>query len=104
VRAGQIVVGGLATAFVIAILLSPFASKLPDGLERGLERLGIDTSTSEPLLRGLMPDYTPPGMENVRWAGSVAGAIGTVVVFAVAFVISMGLSSRPSPSHARHAS
>jgi cobalt/nickel transport system permease protein len=103
VRASQVVIGGLSIAFVLAILLSPFASQLPDGLERALEDLGVDASASEPLLKGLMPDYAPSGMENVRWAGSIAGAIGTVVVFAAAFLISMGLSTRPSP-HAPHAS
>lgn len=103
-RTGQVLLGGLAIAFAVAILLSPFASKLPDGLERSLERLGINASNSEPLLPGLMPDYVPPGLENVRWAGSVAGAIGTIVVFAAAFLISFGLSSRPSSAHAPHAS
>jgi cobalt/nickel transport system permease protein len=96
-RAGQVLVGGLAAAFVIAILLSPFASQLPDGLEKSLETLGIQSDELEPLLPGLMPDYTPPGLENVRWAGSVAGAIGVIVVFAAAFLISHGLHTRPSP-------
>jgi cobalt/nickel transport system permease protein len=102
VRTGQIVLGGLAIAFVIAILLSPFASSLPDGLESSLGRLGIDTSLSEPLLPGLMPDYVPRGLENVRWAGSIAGAFGTLVAFGVAFLASRGLSSQPA--HTPHAS
>jgi cobalt/nickel transport system permease protein len=93
VRTGQVVVGGLAIAFVLAIFLSPWASQLPDGLDSTLERLGIDTTAHEPFLPGLMPDYVPHGMENVRWAGSVAGAVGTLVTFAVAFVVSMGLRS-----------
>lgn len=103
-RSGQVIVAGLAVAFVVAILLSPFASSLPDGLESTLGRLGIDTSASEPMFSALMPDYVPRGMEKVRFAGSVAGGVGTVFVFAVAFVVSLGLSSKPSAAHTPHAS
>jgi cobalt/nickel transport system permease protein len=103
-QTGQVLLGGLAIALLLAILLSPFASSLPDGLEKSLERLGIDTHRAEPLLPSPMPDYVPRGLENVRWAGSIAGGIGTIVAFAVAYLISRGLSSRPTSPHTPHAS
>lgn len=100
----QWVVGGLALALVAAVLISPFASSLPDGLEWAIERLGVEPEPVEPVLAAPMPDYTPRGLENLRLAGSIAGAVGTVVVFVAAFLLARGLGTRSSLAHASHAS
>jgi hypothetical protein len=55
------------------------------------------------MLPGLMPDYVPRGMENVRWAGSIAGAVGTLIAFGVAFLVSAGLNSKTSITPSPHA-
>jgi cobalt/nickel transport system permease protein len=104
VRSGQVVVAGLAAAIVIAVFLSPFASQLPDGLDATLERLGIELDSAEPFFPAPMPDYVPRRFENLRFAGSVAGGIGTLVVFGVAFLLARGLSSKSSIAHTPHAS
>jgi cobalt/nickel transport system permease protein len=100
-RSGQVVLAGLALAIVIAVFLSPFASQLPDGLDATLARLGIDPDSVEPFFAAPMPDY---GLGNLRFAGSVAGGIGTLVVFALAFLLARGLSSKSSIAHTPHAS
>jgi cobalt/nickel transport system permease protein len=100
-RSGQVVLAGLALAIVIAVFLSPFASQLPDGLDATLARLGIDADSAEPFFPAPMPDY---GMENLRFAGSVAGGVGTLVVFGLAFLLARGLSSNSSIAHTPHAS
>jgi cobalt/nickel transport system permease protein len=103
-RVVQTVVGGLTLALVAAVLISPFASSLPDGLEWAIDRLGIGPESSEPAWPAPMPDYAPRGLENLRLAGSIAGAAGTVVVFGVAFLLARGLGTRSSLAHASHAS
>lgn len=101
---GQLIVGGLAIAMAIAILLSPFASPLPDGLDATLERLGVDPAIVRPILPVPMPDYKPVGMERIQWAGSIAGGVGTLAVFGVAFLVSLGLRTRSTPAVTPHAS
>jgi cobalt/nickel transport system permease protein len=103
-KSGQMLVAGLAIALVVAVLLSPFASKDPDGLDSVITRLGHDPQPAAPLLPAPMPEYKPPGMENFWIAGSVAGGIGTIVVFGVAFFLARGLSSKSSLAHTPHAS
>ena len=94
IRSGQIVLAGLAVAFVFAALLSPFASSLPDGLESSVEKLGLsDTLTSV---------FSAP-FSDLQLAGSVAGSVGTVAVFALAFLLARTWRSNPSSNHISHA-
>ncbi|MBI3468531.1 MAG: PDGLE domain-containing protein [Planctomycetes bacterium] len=104
VRSAQVIVAGLALALFVAVLLSPFASPLPDGLEKAMMDLGRASRPAEPLLKAPMPEYVLSGWENVRLAGSVAGGVGTVVVFGAAFLLARGLSSKSSAVHSPHAS
>ena len=109
-RTGQIVVAGLAVAFAMAVLLSPFASGNLDGLERALEDLKAEQGESGIAVKALqrlvpMTDYAMPGFDNIVLAGSVAGALGTLAVFAVAFVFARSLRANPPPlAHPSHAS
>jgi cobalt/nickel transport system permease protein len=102
-RSGQVVVAGLAAALFVAVLLSPFASDLPDGLEKSLEQLGFNPESAQPVLPAPMPDYVPRGWENLRLAGSIAGGAGTVIVFATALLLARGLSAKSSIAHSPHA-
>ncbi len=103
-KSGEVLVAGLAVALFVAVLLSPFASELPDGLENSLKRLGLDLESAEPLMPAPMPGYALGDWENVRLAGSLAGGIGTLVVFAIAFIMARGISSKPSIARTPHAS
>ena len=104
VRSAQVILAGLALALFVAVLLSPFASPLPDGLEKSLMDSGKASGAAEPVLKAPMPDYVPTGWEKVRLAGSVAGGVGTIVVFGAAFLLARGLSSKSSAVHSPHAS
>jgi cobalt/nickel transport system permease protein len=108
-RSGQVVVAGLAVALVLSVLLSPVASELPDGLEWTLEKLGAQpkqpfAAAYKIAERIPMPDYQVPWMQNLRLAGSVAGAVGTIVVFGAAYWLARGFSSKSSIAHTPHAS
>jgi hypothetical protein len=70
---------GLAT-------LSPLASSSPDGLERVAEDKGfIDMAGSSPF--SIIADYVFPGVHNETLATMLAGWLGVIVLFVVAYVI-----------------
>jgi cobalt/nickel transport system permease protein len=89
---------GLVVAFGLALFVSPFACKWPDGLEKVAATLGFEHYAIEkPLLPAPIPDYTLPGIHSVPKAfGALAGVIGTVVVFGLSLLLARGLVSKPS--------
>jgi cobalt/nickel transport protein len=79
---------GLAVALAVGALLSMFASPHPDGLERVAEDKGfLGRAVERPLLRSPIPDYLFPGIENERLATGLAGFLGTLVLFALGWLI-----------------
>jgi cobalt/nickel transport protein len=85
------VITGLVIALLIAVLLSPFASQNPDGLDRASQDHGFDKKASEPLARKL-PFYTVFNEYALRGvpkeiATPLAGLAGTLVVFGLAWGI-----------------
>jgi hypothetical protein len=67
-------------------LLSPLASKLPDGLDKAAESLGFTDKGVANVLH-VMPDYAFPGMGNRPAATIVAAVVGILIVFAAAIGI-----------------
>ncbi len=78
---------GVTAALGIAFFVAPFASPLPDGLEHAVAQLGIHGSSLPPATTSPMPGYVIPGMGSPVAATAVAGAIGTVVVFFVGYLL-----------------
>ncbi len=112
-KTAQVVIAGLAVAFVLAVFLSPLASEQLDGLERVLTDASAESGESSAVyatLRKLIPmsDYSMPGIRNLQVAGSAAGAAGTLIVFLAAFVLARSLraksASLPAISPTPHAS
>jgi cobalt/nickel transport system permease protein len=87
------VVAGLAIALVV-VLFAPWASADPDGLERVAEDLGfLGVGLDAPYQ--LLPDYTIPLLGETSLSTVVAGAVGVLIVAAIA--IGLGrLLRRPS--------
>ena len=78
----KIILIGLLAALSLAIFISPWASPWPDGLERVAEDKGfIGSAQTEPAVSSPIPDYVWPGITNERLATSVAGLVGTVMLF-----------------------
>ncbi len=76
----------LGIALLVAIVLSPFASPHPDGLERVAEDKGfLEKGEGEPLVASPIPDYTFPGIHNEKVATAVAGVTGTLIVFGLGY-------------------
>lgn len=88
-------VSGLVVALSIAAFLSPLASGNPDGLEAAAEMTGINSFEQEPKVF-FLSDYEVPipsmfagELKNWEWISvSLAGILGTVVVFFLAFLFS----------------
>jgi cobalt/nickel transport system permease protein len=86
-------VAGLAVALAVAVFLGPFAWDSPDGLEYVGAKLGfLNEAGSRSAFTAPITDYRLPGIEHVRVATAVAGAIGTVVVFIIGIGLARTLS------------
>ncbi|RKO67590.1 PDGLE domain-containing protein [Desulfofundulus salinus] len=80
---------GLLVALAIAAFLSPFASPSPDGLERVAEDKGfLHLAEGKELIHALMPDYVFPGIASEGLATSLAGLVGTLLVFGAMYLVS----------------
>jgi hypothetical protein len=83
---------GLLLALVVA-LFSPLASPHPDGLERVAEEKGfIDRAQDAPYQ--VIPDYVLPGIANEQVATILAGIVGTLIVFGLAYGLAWALRRR----------
>lgn len=89
------IVIGLLLAVAIAVFLSPFASPSPDGLERVAEDKGfLHLAEGVELIKAWMPDYVFPGIANEALATSLAGLVGTLLVFGVLSGVGLILTRR----------
>ena len=83
---------GLSVALVIAVLLSPFASKNPDGLDRVAQDLKFESKAEKDHLAKKLPffsifeEYTVRGVPEAI-ATPLAGLIGTVATFGLTMAL-----------------
>jgi cobalt/nickel transport system permease protein len=81
---GWIVVGVIVS--LLAVLLSPFASADPDGLERVAENMGfLELGQSAPYQ--ILPDYTIPFLGETALSTVVAGVVGALVLLGLMIVL-----------------
>lgn len=90
---GWVVAGVLITLLVV--LLSPLASAFPDGLERVAENMGF-LGAGQSAAYQIIPDYTIPFLGSTPLSTIVAGAIGVLVVLALAFLAGRSLQKKTS--------
>ncbi len=76
----------LLTATIVALLLSPFASGFPDGLEWVAEKYKF-LHESAPAFVGPFSDYAVPFFTNESLSTGMAGLVGVVVSFGAAWII-----------------
>lgn len=82
----RVAVAVFVTAVLIAAVLSPWASALPDGLEKvAIEKGFISKSEGKGMGPAMIPDYLFPGIENQALATSAGGVLGTLIVFGAAY-------------------
>ena len=88
----------LLVSLLLAILMSPFASSSPDGLEKVAEDKGFLDKAEEHETawnHSPIPDYAVGGIKNESVATALAGLIGTLLTFAVG----LGLAKVMSRKH-----
>ena len=79
---------GLFVSSLLAFFVSPYASSHPDGLEWVAEMKGfLHLGEGEPFLKTLIPDYAVPGISSESLATGLAGLLGTLLVFALGWVL-----------------
>lgn len=90
-----VLVYGAAAAVGMAVLLSPFASSMPDGLERVVGWLGIAPRGEAVIVPSPLPDYAIPGVRSAAVGTAIAGLIGIVLAFALSWGLARALSRKP---------
>jgi len=69
---------------LLVAVFSPLASSAPDGLERVAENKGfLELAGSSPFQ--VIADYVFPGIHNEALATIIAGIIGTLLLFGMAY-------------------
>ena len=78
---------GLGISLLTALLISPFASSSPDGLETVAEVHGFKGKSEGWSLRKYAPlaDYVVPRVRNKKVSTALSGLLGTVSIFSIAF-------------------
>lgn len=89
------VIGGVIAALLV-VLLAPFASASPDGLERVAEDIGF-ISLGQDAPYSIIPDYTVPLLGESPVSTIIAGLIGVLIV-GLSIVLLARLLKKPSPT------
>jgi cobalt/nickel transport protein len=86
----------LGAALVVGSLLSPFSSVSPDGLEKVAANKGfLEKGEGDPAWKGApAPDYEVPGVTSRTMSKSLAGFIGTLLVFSLGFGLAKVLARK----------
>jgi len=74
----------LGCAAVVAVVISPFAATSPDGLEAVASALGF-CHLSETFFAAPFADYAVPAVASAALSTALAGVVGIVALFAVAY-------------------
>jgi cobalt/nickel transport system permease protein len=83
-RLGGFLIVGLVVTLALAVVVSPYASSEPDGLEKVAADQGIDADADEHALGDSpLADYGVEGVDDPDLGTSLAGLIGVLVTFAV---------------------
>lgn len=85
------VLAGLGVSLLVAMFLSPFASKNPDGLDRVAQDLKFEAKAAEEPPAQKLPfyqmfdEYALRGIQDEKVATALAGLAGTLVTFGLAW-------------------
>jgi len=89
---------GLGIALLLTLLLSPFASPHPDGLEKVAEMKGFSEKGENWKFwkHAPLPDYSIPWIKNEKVSTALSGLIGTLAIFFI--VLGIGKLIKKSPT------
>jgi len=79
---------GLIVTLGLILFVAPFASSLPDGLEKVSARLGFGNNAIRQSFVSIpFTDYKVPGIPSVTIATITAGVLGMLLVFALSVIL-----------------
>ncbi|MFC1729095.1 hypothetical protein ACFL6I_02050 [candidate division KSB1 bacterium] len=82
-----------SAVFIFGLLLTPFVSESPDGLEATLEVFNVELEQLPVLFNTPVQDYSAPGITSSFLSVIAAGAFGTILCF------SFGIAAAKSLRH-----
>jgi cobalt/nickel transport protein len=87
---------GLGISLLVALLLSPFASTSPDGLEKVAETKGFSEKGKGWTFWRHAPfsDYSVPWIENEKVSTALSGLIGILAIFFITIGIGKAIKKR----------
>jgi cobalt/nickel transport system permease protein len=92
-RSRDLIGYGLLVCAGMALFIAPFVSSWPDGLERVAATLGFENmAATQPLLSSPLPGYTIPGLQSAVASTVLAGIIGLVGAFGLAYLLAWKLT------------
>ena len=84
---------GLLISLGLVVFLVPFACRWPDGLEKVAVVLGFaGKAAAAPVFSSPLADYAAPGIRSAVFSTIVAGCVGTVVAFVLAYLLARFLT------------
>lgn len=86
---------------LLLVALTPLASRAPDGLESVAQRKGF-LGMARRTFATVIPDYLFPGVHHEALATVLAGLVGTILVFALVYMVAWALRRRPHRRQGRH--
>ncbi|TAN38727.1 MAG: cobalt transporter [Verrucomicrobia bacterium] len=84
IRRREVIGWGLLVALGVVLFIAPFACPWPDGLEKVAARLGFEHHAAN-MLHAPLSDYAVPGLKSEKLGTILAGIIGTLAVFVLAW-------------------
>ena len=90
----KVTIISLLAGLTVALMLSPFASSWPDGLEKVAEKKGFLAKGEHAVFISPVPDYAMPGVKHEGLATSLAGVLGVLLVFGVGWGVERVLTRR----------
>ena len=85
----------MLTAFLAALLLSPFASGYPDGLEWIAAKYSF-LHAAAPTFAAPLQDYAFPLVSNATLSTGLAGLAGALIAFSAAWLVMRALRLKPT--------
>jgi cobalt/nickel transport system permease protein len=87
-RLGEVLLYGLLASLGVAVFVAPFACPWPDGLEHVAAQLGFEhKAVALGIPTAIAPDYHAPGIHWAVGATAIAGAVGSLIAFALAVLL-----------------
>lgn len=83
-RNRKFLIAAFIVSLLVVIVLAPFASSFPDGLERVAEDKGFIEKASDSLIEAVFPDYEATFARTPYLRVIIPGVFGVAVTFLVA--------------------